>query len=157
MLKVTFEIVPYGIEDHENRREIGTLEIGLLRIFDGNYGEYKSTMTTDGFTEPANPEVFINTHDRDKGAFELVQRCLDAHASKLYEAPEIPDVSEDEGPVCAACGNTQDLMGVEYDYTSPHRYDGVSEWRCQCGARTGRWSGKVLEDGVAEPRWGITK
>lgn len=57
-------------------------------------------------------------------------------------------------PTCAACGNTEDLMDVEYDYTHPERYDGVSEWVCKCGARTGRWSGLILLEGEAERRFG---
>jgi hypothetical protein len=45
------------------------------------------------------------------------------------------------------------VIGVEYDYTSPNRFDGVSEWVCpDCGRREGRFSGKVLEDGEEEVR-----
>lgn len=47
------------------------------------------------------------------------------------------------------------VIGVEYGYDSPERYDGVSEWRCpDCGRREGRWSGKVLQDDELEPRFG---
>jgi hypothetical protein len=47
------------------------------------------------------------------------------------------------------------VIGVEYDYTSPERYDGVSEWRCpRCGRREGRWTGKVLAEGEFEKRFG---
>jgi hypothetical protein len=47
------------------------------------------------------------------------------------------------------------VIGVEYAYGSPHRYDGVSEWRCpDCGYREGRWSGKALAEGESEPRFG---
>ena len=34
---------------------------------------------------------------------------------------------------------------VEYDWTNPQHYDGVSEYSClNCGTRRGRWSGKIL-------------
>jgi DNA-directed RNA polymerase subunit RPC12/RpoP len=47
------------------------------------------------------------------------------------------------------------VIGVEYSYDSPERYDGVSEYQCTyCGARFGRWTGKKLEDNELEPRWG---
>lgn len=61
--------------------------------------------------------------------------------------------------MCGSCGNNLDagptpgepyyaegsryskLIGVEYGYDSPHRYDGVSENQCPfCGYREGRWS-----------------
>lgn len=43
------------------------------------------------------------------------------------------------------------VIGIEYQ----GGYDGVSEWRCpDCGRREGRWSGKVLQDGETEPRYG---
>lgn len=46
-------------------------------------------------------------------------------------------------------------IGVEYDYTHPERYDGVSEWMCPfCQVREGRWSGRVLGEGESEPRFG---
>lgn len=58
---------------------------------------------------------------------------------------------------CQSCGIPVTVIGCEYDYTSPHHYDGISEWQCaECGRREGRWSGKVLEDGEAEPRYGGT-
>ena len=39
------------------------------------------------------------------------------------------------------------LIGVEYSYVSPYRYDGVSEWLCpDCGYREGRWSGRELRN-----------
>lgn len=64
---------------------------------------------------------------------------------------------------CAGCNATKryvsDIDGKEYsgiigvEYQGG--YDGVSEWRCpDCGRREGRWSGKVLEDGETEPRYG---
>lgn len=47
------------------------------------------------------------------------------------------------------------VIGVEYAYGNPERYDGVSEWRCpDCGRREGRWSGRVLADEEIEPRYG---
>jgi hypothetical protein len=56
---------------------------------------------------------------------------------------------------CPDCGGP--MMGVEYGYGDPHRYDGISEWRCEsesCGVRIGRWSGKRLKPGEAELRFG---
>lgn len=45
------------------------------------------------------------------------------------------------------------VVGVEYEYGDPYRYDGVSEWRCpHCGYREGRWSGKALAVGESERR-----
>ncbi len=47
------------------------------------------------------------------------------------------------------------VIGVEYSWDDPNHYDGVSEWRCtSCGARIGRWSGKVLGDKEAEQPFG---
>lgn len=59
------------------------------------------------------------------------------------------------GGICPKCGSF--LVGVEYAYDSPERYDGVSELVCIkiCGYRVGRWSGKVLKDGEIEARYGI--
>lgn len=43
------------------------------------------------------------------------------------------------------------VIGVEYE----HGYDGVSEWRCpDCGYREGRWTGRALQAGETEPRYG---
>lgn len=56
------------------------------------------------------------------------------------------------GP-CPECGG--EMMGCEYPYGDPLRYDGISEWRCMsCGVRVGRWSGKRLQPGEAEPPFG---
>jgi hypothetical protein len=47
------------------------------------------------------------------------------------------------------------LIGVEYSYSSPEQYDGVSEWLCpDCAARFGRWTGKLLAEGEEEKRFG---
>lgn len=47
------------------------------------------------------------------------------------------------------------LIGVEYPYGDPQRYDGVSEWRCPfCGYREGRWTRKELQEGEVETRFG---
>ena len=66
-------------------------------------------------------------------------------------------------PVCQSDGQGEPIpntdrfygrhIGIEYGYGHPERYDGVSEWRCaDCGARWGRWSGKVLKEGESERR-----
>lgn len=70
---------------------------------------------------------------------------------------EIPR-TEDGRHVCGRCGN-RNIIGGEYWYGSPARYDGVSEWWCSpaakgCGLRIGRWTGKVLKDEELEPRLG---
>lgn len=49
-------------------------------------------------------------------------------------------------------------IGIEYTYSHPDHYDGVSEWLCpDCNARFGRWSSKVLQDGEFEPKWGVAR
>lgn len=67
-------------------------------------------------------------------------------------------LQDDVCPVCHANlkdGSGSRLIGVEYAYGSPERYDGVSEWRCpDCRSRFGRWTGDILEDFIAEPRFG---
>ncbi len=57
-------------------------------------------------------------------------------------------------PRCAACGNQEGLTGQEYSYDSPMHYDGVSEYHCPCGARTGRWSNRILQPGEVERPFG---
>lgn len=52
------------------------------------------------------------------------------------------------------CSHDNTIM-VQYRYDHPEHYDGVSEIRCQdCGKRVGRWTGKILEDGESEKRFG---
>lgn len=54
---------------------------------------------------------------------------------------------------CPYCGSP--ITGVEYHYSSPNHYDGISEWWCQlCNIRWGRWSGRELKPGESEPRYG---
>lgn len=49
----------------------------------------------------------------------------------------------------------QDMIAVEYSYGDPYRYDGISEFNClKCGYRVGRWTGKELKEGEAEPPFG---
>jgi len=57
--------------------------------------------------------------------------------------------------VCPNCGG--ELIGVEYAYGHPERYDGISEWQCAgiCGSRFGRWTGNRLAEGEVEPRFGV--
>lgn len=55
---------------------------------------------------------------------------------------------------CQACGAEVHVIGMEYT-DGPERYDGISEWVCtQCGRREGRWTGRVLQEGDVEPRYG---
>lgn len=56
---------------------------------------------------------------------------------------------------CEHCQREVKVMGVEYGYPSPERYDGVSEFVCgTCGRREGRWTGRVLTGSMVEPRFG---
>ena len=198
MLQVNIEIVPFGVEDHPRRRDIGTLKIGLQRVDPGNMGQYISAMTTDGHHQPPNPVVRIEDHARDLGAFELVRRALEAHldpddpgrltgpaasgfmaalaAQNDDELVKIPDggsvstVSTTQEAVaehckpelpavlieCPACDNADrtQIIAVEYPYGHPYRYDGISEYRCPCGCRWGRWTERILEDGEWEKPFG---
>ena len=73
----------------------------------------------------------------------------------LRDAP-IPQEHIDQGFYAPGVTHYSRLIGVEYPYDHPERYDGVSENRCpDCGVRVGRWTGKVLTDGESEPRFGI--
>lgn len=48
------------------------------------------------------------------------------------------------------------VLGIEYEYSHPARYDGVSEYQCpDCKARFGRWTGKQLAEDEWEPRLGV--
>ena len=54
---------------------------------------------------------------------------------------------------CPKC--KQYMIGVEYAYGDPNRYDGISEWLCpDCKTRIGRWTGKKLKKGEQELRFG---
>lgn len=56
---------------------------------------------------------------------------------------------------CQGCGEPREVIMVEYDGMHPDHYDGVSEYRClTCDRREGRWSGRVLQEGDTEPRYG---
>ncbi len=69
-----------------------------------------------------------------------------------------PEVAEPEAMIyCGECGNVDpsEVIGIEYAYGEPNRYDGVSEWKCLiCGSRTGRWSKKILGENESEPPFG---
>ena len=58
---------------------------------------------------------------------------------------------------CPKCESTN-ITGIQYgfvaDRDNPCHYDGISEWKCECGYREGRWSGKELKDGEHEPPYG---
>jgi hypothetical protein len=50
------------------------------------------------------------------------------------------------------------IIGVEYNYADPYRYDGVSEIECRtCKKRYGRWTGNVLKGKAQEPPYGNPK
>lgn len=53
---------------------------------------------------------------------------------------------------CLKC-QSENVIGIEYDYLSKNHYDGISEWRCQdCGYRENRFTGQELKDGE-EATW----
>lgn len=55
---------------------------------------------------------------------------------------------------CKFCKG-ENIIAVEYLYSSPNHYDGISEWYCpDCGRRVGRWSGRELTGDEEEPRFG---
>jgi len=84
MLKVTYEIIPFGREDDPRRRVICTQKIGLQKIVDG-VGHYVSAMHDDAHFPPNNKVVTIE-NDRSTGAFNLVRRLLEKHCG-----PILPD------------------------------------------------------------------
>lgn len=48
---------------------------------------------------------------------------------------------------CPKC-QSNNIIGMEYDYLSPYHYDGISELVCQdCGYRENRFTGQELKDG----------
>jgi C4-type Zn-finger protein len=53
---------------------------------------------------------------------------------------------------CPRCG--KQMSAVEYSIDNPDHYDGVSEWRCDCGYREGRWTHRELQQGEVEPPFG---
>lgn len=56
---------------------------------------------------------------------------------------------------CPNCGGTDKIIGREYAYGSPERYDGISEYWCgDCATRWGRWTKRILQPGELEPRLG---
>jgi len=77
MLRVTFEIVPQGQEDHPNKRTIGTMVIALQSVNEMNIGTYTSQLVSD-VPVPADV-VKIDNHWRHDGAYDLVRRCLEEH------------------------------------------------------------------------------
>ena len=84
MLRVTYEIVPFGQEDHPNKRIIAVQKIGLQDNVDG-IGHYVSALHDDAQYPPNNKVVAV-TNDRSTGAFELVRKTLEKHCG-----PSLPD------------------------------------------------------------------
>lgn len=83
MLRVVFEIVPFGIEDHENRRVIGELRIGLMEV-ERNIGKYVSALHSDAKYPPLHKVVAVE-NDRTTGAWPLVQKALEKHCDPAYD------------------------------------------------------------------------
>ena len=83
MLKITYEIIPFGLEDHENRRVIATQMIGLQKN-EGDVGTYVSNILHDGKGNP--PEVSLVgpvTSSRDLGCFHLLRKLLNHHCGVI--------------------------------------------------------------------------
>lgn len=80
MLRVTYEIVPFGQEDHPNRRVIGVQKIGLQDNVEG-VGHYVSALHDDSRMPPAVKVVQV-TNDRATGAWELVRKTLEKHCGR---------------------------------------------------------------------------
>ena len=78
MLRVTYEIIPFGDEGHQSRRVIAVQEIGNLNMMEDGECPYVSTLKTDGKMEDPTSKVYVD-HPRRAGAFELVRKCLEAH------------------------------------------------------------------------------
>jgi hypothetical protein len=78
VLRVTFEVVPFGFE--EDIRTIGAIELGLLDCDENGVGSYVSRIETDGRcpNPPINKEVYL-TNPRELGAYELVRRAIKEH------------------------------------------------------------------------------
>jgi transposase-like protein len=52
--------------------------------------------------------------------------------------------------ICPKCESDNVIM-IQYSYTSKYHYDGVSEYNCRdCGYRQGRWCGQELKDKECE-------
>ncbi|MCI0564672.1 MAG: hypothetical protein MN733_39900 [Nitrososphaera sp.] len=83
MLRVVLEIVPFGQEEHPNRRIIGEMRISLQEVVDG-VGDYFSALHSDARHPPVNEVVRVQ-HDRSKGAWPLVSKALDAHMRRPKE------------------------------------------------------------------------
>lgn len=67
----------------------------------------------------------------------------------------IPQEYIDKGYYREGATHYSRLIGVEYAYGHPQRYDGISEHMCpDCGYREGRWSGKALAEGESELGFG---
>ena len=65
-------------------------------------------------------------------------------------------MTPEESKKCPKCGG--EIIGIEYGYGDPYRYDGISEWACQkCDWRIGRWSGKALTGKEQEAPYGEDK
>jgi len=61
------------------------------------------------------------------------------------------------GPEKCKCGSTH-FQYVEYAFTMPEHYDGISELHCMdCKTRYGRWSNKELKTGELEQPYGREK
>ena len=138
----------FEIEIKIGGKRVGYAEVSRYQRQTNDTWEYVSRYKGDGNYEPPNREVYVY-HRLSDGAAALAARVLTAHCTLNKTGFK---------PSCANCGNAENLIGVEYSYTEPHHYDGVSEWKCdRCGSRTGRWSGKQLTGDETEPPYGVKR
>ena len=77
-LRTTIELHPFGLED--DKRTLATVLIGLQKINrTTNVGHYASRIETDQEGPRPPRELVYLTHDRNKGAVELVRAALIEH------------------------------------------------------------------------------
>ena len=95
------------------------------------------------------PEIFDDIAKAFLAELEDYENIVEVSAKDFLGKTE----TEPELDTCAACGST-DLMACQYTFDHPNHYDGISEYHCACGARTGRWSGKILKEGESERPFG---
>jgi hypothetical protein len=71
--------------------------------------------------------------------------CVAGHCRFCGSDLRGPEIPEDDRKHYGGKTHFSRVIGVEYGYGSPFRYDGVSEWRCpDCSVRINRWTHEVL-------------
>ena len=85
MLRLTLEIVPFGIE--AGKRPIGMMHVGLQRVDPGNVGQYRVYCYKE--TGELVDEFEVLDHDRDNGAWELIRRAVEIYCDPALEQKRI--------------------------------------------------------------------